>query len=60
MYVDWPYLKEALVVGVANNNTKFTLIDSLVDYSHDNVNKENIKGQLVAEWSMQEKHIRET
>ncbi|XP_032684890.1 5'-3' exoribonuclease 1 isoform X3 [Odontomachus brunneus] len=60
VYVDWPYLKKALVVGVANNSTKFTLIDSLVDYNPDNVNKENMKGQLVTEWNVQEKHIRET
>ncbi|XP_014469638.1 PREDICTED: 5'-3' exoribonuclease 1 isoform X2 [Dinoponera quadriceps] len=60
VHVDWPYLKEALVVGVANCNTKFALIDSLAGYSHDNVNKEDVKGPSVAEWNIQVKHIRET
>lgn len=60
VYVNWPYLKEALVTGVANCNTKFTLIDPLVGYNQDNVNKENIKGLSVAEWNMQMKHISET
>lgn len=60
VHVDWPYLKEALVVGVANNNEKLILIDPLIGYDHDNVKKENVKGPLYAEWSTQEKHIRET
>ncbi|XP_011151267.1 5'-3' exoribonuclease 1 isoform X2 [Harpegnathos saltator] len=57
VYVNWPYLKEALVIGVSNNNVKFTLIEALVDYSHDNVSKEDVS---TTEWNIQKKHISET
>ncbi|XP_070510791.1 5'-3' exoribonuclease 1 isoform X2 [Cardiocondyla obscurior] len=59
VYVEWPHLKEALVIAVADCNTKLSLIDSLGNYSHDNLKKEDVKGLLAAEWSGYDRQIKE-
>lgn len=60
VYVEWPHLKEALVIGVADNNVKFSLINPLECYSNNNLKKEEVKDLLAAEWSAQNKQICET
>lgn len=60
VYVEWPHLKEALVVGVANCEVKFTLKDPLAGYNHNNVNTEDVKGLKATEFNLQMKHIKET
>jgi len=60
VYVEWPHLKEALVVGVADCNVKLSLINPLVSYSHDNLKKEDVKGALAAEWTVLNKQIKES
>ncbi|XP_072761689.1 5'-3' exoribonuclease 1 isoform X2 [Anoplolepis gracilipes] len=60
VYVGWPHLKEAFVIGVADNNIKFSLINFLDGYSDNNLKKEEVKDLLASEWSTQKKLIRET
>lgn len=60
VYVDWPHLKEALVVGVADGEAKFTLIDPLGSYTPENVIKEDMKGAIAAECVTHKKQIKET
>lgn len=60
VYVEWPHLKEALVCAVASSKLKFSLIDPLSDYSHDNVKKENVKNAALDEWNVQKKLVKET
>lgn len=59
VYVEWPHLKEALVIGVADCNVKFSLNNPLSGYSQDNLKKEDVKGALAAEWNAQRRQIRE-
>ncbi|KAL6430823.1 hypothetical protein ACFW04_006974 [Cataglyphis niger] len=60
VYVGWPHLKEALVIGVADNNVKFSLINPLEGYSDNNLKKEIVKDLLAVEWRTQKKQIRDT
>jgi len=60
VYVEWPHLKEALAVGVADCNVKLSLINPLGGYSHDNLKKEDVKGALAAEWTVLNKQIKES
>lgn len=59
VYVEWPHLKEALVIGMADSNLKFSLINPLGGYSQDNLKKEDVKGALAAEWNAQRRQVRE-
>lgn len=59
VYVEWPHLKEALVICVTDCNVKFSLINPLDGYSHENLKKEDVKGAIAAEWSVQNKQIKE-
>lgn len=59
VYVEWPHLKEALVVGVADCNVKLSLISPLGGYSNDNLKKEDVKGALAAEWNTLAKQVKE-
>ncbi|KYN27760.1 5'-3' exoribonuclease 1 [Trachymyrmex cornetzi] len=59
VYVEWPHLKEVLVVGVSDCNVKFSLINQLGGYSHDNLKKEDVKGALSAEWNTLCKQVKE-
>lgn len=59
VYVEWPHLKEALVICVADCNVKLSLINPLGGYSHDNLKREDVKGALAAEWNAQIKQIKE-
>ncbi|EZA57402.1 hypothetical protein DMN91_008681 [Ooceraea biroi] len=60
VYVEWPHLKEALVCAVASRSAKFSLIDPLAGYNHDNVTKEELKNASVDEWNGQNKLVKET
>lgn len=60
VYVGWPHLKEALVIGVADNDVKFSLINPLEGYSDNNLKKEVVKDLLAVEWRTQKKQIRDT
>ncbi|XP_050453967.1 5'-3' exoribonuclease 1 isoform X2 [Cataglyphis hispanica] len=60
VYVGWPHLKEALVIGVADNDVKFSLINPLEGYSDNNLKKEIVKDLLAVEWRTQKKQIRDT
>lgn len=60
VYVDWPHLKEALVIGVADCDAKFSLINPLSGYAPDNVIKEELKGALAGECTVHKKLIKET
>ncbi|XP_039303025.1 5'-3' exoribonuclease 1 isoform X3 [Solenopsis invicta] len=59
VYVEWPHLKEALVIGVANVNVKLSLINQLGDYNPNNLKKEDVKGLLSTEWHAHCKQIKE-
>jgi len=59
IYVEWPHLKEVLVVGVSDCNVKLSLINQLGGYSHNNLKKEDVKGALAAEWNTLCKQIKE-
>ncbi|XP_071639281.1 5'-3' exoribonuclease 1 [Temnothorax longispinosus] len=59
VYVEWPHLKEALVIGVADCNVKFSLINQLDGYSDANLKKEEVKAALAAEWKTHKKQIKE-
>lgn len=59
VYVEWPHLKEALVICVTDCNVKLSLINPLGGYSHDNLKREDVKGALAAEWNAQIKQIKE-
>ncbi|XP_011642826.1 5'-3' exoribonuclease 1 [Pogonomyrmex barbatus] len=59
VYVEWPHLKEALVIGVADCDTKLSLIDPLSSYNQDNLKKEDVKGTLLAEWKEHKKQIKD-
>ncbi|XP_012226430.1 5'-3' exoribonuclease 1 [Linepithema humile] len=60
VYVDWPHLKEALVVGVADCDAKFSLINPLGSYAPDNLIKEEMKGVVAGECTLHKKLIKET
>jgi len=60
IYVEWPHLKEALVCAVANAKAKFSLIDPLGGYNHDNMKMEELKNASVDEWNLHKKLIKET
>lgn len=60
VYVEWPHLKEALVIGVADSDVKFSLINPLDGYSNNNLKKEEVKDLLAAEWNTRKRQIRET
>lgn len=60
VYVEWPHLKEALVIGVADSDVKFSLINPLDGYSNNNLKKEEVKDLLAAEWITRKRQIRET
>ncbi|XP_054016668.1 5'-3' exoribonuclease 1 [Hylaeus anthracinus] len=57
VFVNWPYLTEAQVVGVSNCDTKLSLINPQMNYCYENINKEELKGSLVTQWNLQKKHI---
>ncbi|XP_036149459.1 5'-3' exoribonuclease 1 isoform X2 [Monomorium pharaonis] len=59
VYVEWPHLKEALVIGVASCNVKLSLINPLDGYSQDNLKSEDVKGALSAEWNAHSRQIKE-
>lgn len=59
VYVEWPHLKETLVIGVADCNVKISLINPLGGYSPDNLKKEEVKGVLATEWCAYSKQIKE-
>ncbi|KYM94136.1 PREDICTED: 5'-3' exoribonuclease 1 [Cyphomyrmex costatus] len=59
VYVEWPHLKEVLVVGVADCNVKLSLINQLGSYSDNNLKKEDVKGALAAEWNIVCKQVKE-
>ncbi|XP_076630209.1 5'-3' exoribonuclease pacman [Colletes latitarsis] len=60
VFVNWPRLMEAQVVGVSNCDKKLSLIHPQMNYCNENINEEELKGLLGLEWNMQKKHIIET
>lgn len=59
VYVEWPNLKEALVVSVSDSKMRITLINHLNDYNLDNMKKENMKN-MITDWNAEKKTIKET
>ncbi|XP_020295073.1 5'-3' exoribonuclease 1 isoform X2 [Pseudomyrmex gracilis] len=59
VYVEWPNLKEALVVSVSDSKMRITLINHLDGYNPDNIKKENMKNMLT-DWNAEKKTIKET
>ncbi|XP_043280589.1 5'-3' exoribonuclease 1 [Venturia canescens] len=53
VFVGWPQMKEALVVGVSTNDRKITLINTQRGYSPENVRIEDLNAGLSAQWSAQ-------
>lgn len=45
VYIDWPYLHEAFVIGVANSNNKIFLKDYWKSYSSTNIKKDNLNAK---------------
>lgn len=60
VYVGWPHLKEAFVIGITDSDVKFSLINPSDGYSDNNLKKEEVKDLLAAEWKTQRRQIRET
>ncbi|XP_011256685.1 5'-3' exoribonuclease 1 isoform X2 [Camponotus floridanus] len=60
VYIGWPHLKEAFVIGVTDSDVKFSLINPSDGYSDNNLKKEDVKDLLAAEWNTQRKQIKET
>jgi len=60
VYIGWPHLKEAFVIGMADSDVKFSLINPSDGYSDNNLKKEDVKDLLAAEWNTQRKQIKET
>jgi len=59
VYVDWPHLKEALVIGVVDCDVKISLINPLGSYVPDNLIEEDVKGAVVTEYNTHRKLIKE-
>lgn len=59
VYIGWPHLKEAFVIGLADSDVKFSLINPSDGYSDNNLKKEDVKDLLAAEWDSQKRQIRE-
>lgn len=57
IYVDWPHLKEALVIGVTDSVEKYSLINISLGYSNDNLKKEEVKDTLALECCQLKKDI---
>lgn len=60
VFVNWPHLVEAQVVGVSNSEKKLSLINPEMNYSPENTNEEELKGSLAAQWNLQKKLILES
>lgn len=60
VFVNWPHMTEARVIGVSNCDTKLSLINPKMNYFSENVNREEIKGALVSQWNFIRKQINET
>lgn len=57
VFVKWPHLLEAQVVGVSDGERKFTLLDPRHGYSMDNLNREELKGPAASQWNLQVKSV---
>ena len=52
VYVNWPHLKEGLVIGVSESSSKMNLVDSQVKWMYETINE--------TEWHVLKKRITET
>lgn len=50
IFVDYPYLKEALVVAVSDGDIKLSLMKPDMSYSNTNVNAETLVGDVKTTW----------
>ncbi|XP_015189014.1 PREDICTED: 5'-3' exoribonuclease 1 isoform X2 [Polistes dominula] len=60
IYVEWPYLREAHVVGVSDSKKKIHLIVPQLGYSSNNILEEELKGACATQWNSEIKSINET
>lgn len=60
IFVEWPYLREAHIVGVSNLKWRINLINPQKGYSPDNIVKEELTGACAVQWTTETKSIIET
>ncbi|XP_047351100.1 5'-3' exoribonuclease 1 isoform X1 [Vespa velutina] len=60
IFVEWPYLREAHIVGVSNHKWRINLINPQKEYSSDNIVEEELKGACAVQWTSEIKSIVET
>lgn len=53
VFVGWPHMREAHVIGVSTSERKITLINGQQGYSPDNVRIEDLNSALASQWHMQ-------
>ncbi|XP_057341540.1 5'-3' exoribonuclease 1 isoform X1 [Microplitis mediator] len=57
IYIKWPHLVEALVIGVSTIDSKFTLININRPYGMDNLNREFFKDSSKSQWNSEAKSV---
>ncbi|KAH0550752.1 5'-3' exoribonuclease 1 isoform X1 [Cotesia glomerata] len=57
VYIKWPHLVEAFVIGVSTKDSKFTLINMNRPYGMDNLNREFFKDSSKSQWSSESKSV---
>ncbi|KAF7400707.1 hypothetical protein HZH66_005891 [Vespula vulgaris] len=60
IFVEWPYLREAHVVGLSNPKWRINLKNPQIGYSSDNIVEEELKGACAVQWTSEMKSIVET
>ncbi|XP_043500398.1 5'-3' exoribonuclease 1 [Polistes fuscatus] len=60
VFVEWPYLREALVIGVSDFKKRIHLITPQLGYSSSNLLEEELKGACLTQWNSEVKSISET
>ncbi|XP_043669186.1 5'-3' exoribonuclease 1 isoform X2 [Vespula pensylvanica] len=60
IFVEWPYLREAHVVGISNLKWRINLKNPQIGYSSDNIVEEELKGACAVQWTSEIKSIVET
>ncbi|KAF7403530.1 hypothetical protein HZH68_006324 [Vespula germanica] len=60
IFVEWPYLREAHVVGISNPKWRINLKNPQIGYSSDNIVEEELKGACAVQWTSEMKSIVET
>lgn len=57
VYVEWPFLREAHVIGVSNFQWRINLINPQKEYSLNNIVSEELKAACAVQWTMEARSI---